>query len=73
MRYLLCLLILTGCSEQPSEVSGKDSIDVSNSAYGATIRMVTTTDGTRCAVMYGANRGGITCDWASNPSKEAMK
>jgi hypothetical protein len=31
--------------------------------WGGDVMEVTLKDGTRCAVLLGANRGGITCDW----------
>lgn len=63
IALVIILIGLAGCYEQRPTVKGKDSVNVATDGYDATVRMVTTTDGTRCAVMVGYGRGGITCDW----------
>lgn len=61
---LAAMITLAGCGEQVAKKVGTDTVDVSLGGYSAYVRMVTTTDGTRCAVMVGMDRGGITCDWS---------
>lgn len=64
-RYMIILVLigLAGCKEQERTVNGKDTVNIATDGYDAAVRMVTTTDGTRCAVMVGMSRGGISCDW----------
>lgn len=74
MRKLLIITMLAalaGCNEKPREQLGNDTVYVGTGGHSAYVRMVTTTDGTRCAVMVGLKRGGITCDWKA--TKEESK
>jgi hypothetical protein len=49
-------MALTGCA-------AKDDGAVSSGGYSITVKEVTLSDGTRCAVAVGAYKGGIDCDW----------
>lgn len=71
ISMILMLAVLAGCHEQQREQLGSDTVYVGTGGYSAYVRMVTTTDGTRCAVMVGLERGGITCDWRA--TKEESK
>ena len=51
----LLTAVLAGCSKGENTVSD---------GWGeADVKSVTLKDGTRCAVLIGAYKGGITCDW----------
>jgi len=63
---ILAIIGIAGCHEQSPTAVGKDTVNVATDGYDAAVRMVTTSDGTRCAVMVGVGRGGITCDWEGN-------
>lgn len=66
LTALMVALALAACGENKPEKVGDNSVDVGFGGYSAYVRMVTTTDGTRCAVMVGLERGGITCDWEAS-------
>lgn len=55
---LLLALLVAGCSEPraPNKVG-------SFSGGEAVVEEHVLSDGTRCAVMVGLYKGGITCDW----------
>lgn len=62
---LAVVLILVGCNNQ-SENLPDGIIEASTPMYDGEVTEVTLKDGTRCAVLLGYNRGGISCDWENN-------
>lgn len=70
---LISLCILVGCDERPPTVKGENTVNVATNGYDAAVRIIRTTDGTRCAVMVGYGRGGITCDWEGSRKEEQPK
>ena len=56
---ILVLLVTAGCSK------GQTQAEVSNGFGSADVKLVELKDGTKCAVMIGARKGGIDCDWSS--------
>ncbi len=59
-RLLLVATIaaLSGCT-----MTSPGAQDVSGSAGGAEVKVITLDDGTRCAVLVGYQKGAISCDW----------
>ena len=60
---LAAAILLAACDERKAEQLGQHTVQVTTDGYSASVRMITTTDGTRCAILVGLERGGITCDW----------
>jgi hypothetical protein len=50
-------MVVTGCAAKD------DSAVSTNGGYSISVKEVTLSDGTRCAVAVGAYKGGIDCDW----------
>lgn len=66
MLFVLGVAILaTGCarSDRPADVGPGDGIPVTDGMGSLTVKEVTLSDGTRCAVAVGYQKGAITCDW----------
>jgi len=61
MKMLIVVLAisaaLAGCSKGDTQAS------VSDGWGEADVKLVTLKDGTRCATLIGAYKGGIHCDW----------
>lgn len=64
MKKLILLLIIvitiSGCGGTPTP--GTET-QVSNGKGSADIKLVKLSDGTKCAILIGHNKGSITCDW----------
>jgi len=72
MNKLIAVLLLgsvavTGCADKNS-VSGQNSVTVRSDSYIGYVSEIYLEDGTRCAVMMGYYKGGLSCDW-SGPKK----
>ncbi len=61
---LIFTFLVVGCAR--SDLPGEGGISVSNGMGSITVKEVTLSDGTRCAVAVGYQKGAITCDWNSN-------
>ncbi len=57
---LLSVAVLSGCAG-----GGAEEAVVSDGWGSADVRLVKLSDGTRCAVLIGSYKGGITCDWGA--------
>jgi len=61
-------LMLAACEgEGYSRTTTSGGIVVSNGASEGEVREIALRDGTRCAVLVGGYKGGITCDWGHAP------
>ena len=60
---ILPILALAACGGNQS--SSTSATTVSDGWGSADVTLVTLRDGTRCATLVGAYKGGITCDWGS--------
>lgn len=56
--------LATGCAK--SDRPGDGGVLVTDGMGSITVKEVTLSDGTRCAVAVGYRKGAITCDWSSN-------
>lgn len=65
MRALLLILagLLAACSEGTAPATPPKRTNIAGSGYSAEVAEVELKDGTRCAVLLGPSRGGITCNW----------
>jgi len=61
---LLISLALFGCGGAPEKTA--NGTLVSSSGGTAEVQEITLSDGTRCAVMVGVYKAGISCDWRSH-------
>ena len=64
MKYIaavLMVLTLTACEQRQKNI-GPSTIALSGGGYGIYVRDLKV-NGTRCIVVYGSSKGGITCDW----------
>lgn len=56
ITLVVILVLLGGC---------KIDSDVSDGLGSASIKEYSLSDGTKCAVLIGVYKGGITCDWSA--------
>lgn len=64
--FVLSMSILVGCNIKEVEVTENgEQMRVSGAGGSGSIAIVTLPDaqGTKCAVLLGGNKGGISCDW----------
>jgi len=62
---LLVALVLAGCGDPAQEMASENrgpSIVSGGGGYGE-VKEVRLSDGTRCVVLIGSSKGGISCDW----------
>lgn len=55
---LLLAIVISGCGATPDSEAY-----VSNGWGAADIKLVSLSDGTRCAVLVGTYKGAISCNW----------
>ena len=55
---------LYGCGGHSEEQKPDGSLRVTNGGFGDHVKIVVLEDGTRCAVLIGLKKGGISCDWS---------
>jgi hypothetical protein len=65
MKKLIVLvaLVLAGCGAPPNPKHYGNGIAVGGEGGSASIQEITLTDGTRCAILVGYEKGAISCDW----------
>lgn len=61
--FLISVFILSACSEHPAETLGKDTLIFSQNGEQASVRVITTTDNTKCILATTYKGVAITCDW----------
>lgn len=59
LTVVLFAMLLTACGAEYEKESGH----IAGGGGGGNVQLVTLKDGTRCAVLIGYYKGGITCDW----------
>lgn len=63
-KFLLCsVLALSACGYKVEPVPNTDAIKVEALGSIGFVQEVTLKDGTKCAVLIGSQRGGISCNW----------
>lgn len=62
MKYsiLLTFVLLAGCGSSEFKTNGSTVMGAGGSAN---VQEVVLSDGTRCAVLVGYQKGAISCDW----------
>ena len=56
----LAVLALSGCYN-----SGDTQAEVFDGMGAGEVKLIRLTDGTKCAVLIGYQKGAISCDWAT--------
>ncbi len=61
---LITLLVTTSCSDSNKAIP-ENELRISDGRYTlkARVEEYALKDGTRCAVLIGSGKGGISCDW----------
>lgn len=80
-KIYICIafaILLSGCKIDMAkvEVPENGTLVTSNAIVGSVdslVELVTLQDGTRCAVLIGANKGAIDCNWKSDKDSDKAK
>ena len=69
------VVFLVTCCTGGCYTTTPGQIEASGAGGSAVVEMHTLPDGTRCAVLVGYQKGGITCDWESTrkPNNEITR
>jgi len=63
MKILLGIIVISVISGCSSGASVDENGVVSDAGSNASVTLITLKDGTKCAVLVGANKGALSCDW----------